>query len=117
MHNLWNRIRVHQLEGYNKMGVNAAIAYAEMSLEGDAQYHAAMQAHLSSNFYPPLPTEFAPLAMSAISKCVDDNPDAMIELPDGMKFHGEDIAPAREVISFMHLNPFVELRRGIDLVA
>jgi len=68
----------------------------------------ALQWHLTSNHYPPIPEAFVPVAQDAIEKINLDEGDDLVVLPDGCTINGQSALPAYEIARLMHLDSFIE---------
>lgn len=62
------------------MGNLQASAYAEAVADGMVPLEIALTAHLTSNFYPPLPTAYVEPILAAITAVDADEPDTRIEI-------------------------------------
>ena len=90
------------------MGSLQAQEMAEM-----LEIESAIAWHLQSNHYPPVPASMIEPCLEAI-RTVNENPSITgwhkaIQLPEGVKFRGEPVAPAWEIIEQHHLEPWLEL--------
>jgi hypothetical protein len=62
----------------------------------------AMQ--LRGNHYPPVPLSMVQPCIEAIDAYNDDEPNKLIELPEGVSWRGENSAPAIAIIEGHHLD-------------
>jgi hypothetical protein len=70
---------------------------------------AAVQAHLVSNCYPPVPTFMVAPAVEAIEAYADHDWDRDVELPEGVAFRdGRTVIEARDVVEALRLDAFVD---------
>jgi hypothetical protein len=69
---------------------------------------AAIKVHLTSNFYPPVPTSMVEPCMHAIDAYWEDDTSRLIILPDGVFWRGETSAPAHAIINQHRLYPWIE---------
>lgn len=69
---------------------------------------AAIEVHLTSNFYPPVPSSMAEPCMNAIDAYWEDDTSRLIILPDGVFWRGETTAPAYAIINHHKLYPWIE---------
>ena len=63
------------------MGNLHADAYAEMVKDGQLGLRTAISANLTSNHYPPLPTEYVDPIIEALDAYNEDDPNRKIYLP------------------------------------
>lgn len=69
------------------MGFITALGFAETVAEAEDKDHAlevALRAHLTGNFYPPLPGEYAPLLAEAVRNCAEGDYWALVAIPDDL---------------------------------
>jgi hypothetical protein len=91
------------------MGSLQAVEMAEM-LEIDS----AIAWHLQSNHYPPVPASMVQPCIEAIRAVNEEYGNftgwhKVIQLPDGITFRGEKVAPAWEIIEQHHLDAWIEI--------
>jgi len=67
----------------------------------------AMEWHLQSNHYPPVPIEMVDACFDAIDWYNAEDYEADVDLPEGITFRGEKTVPAWRLIEDMHLEPFL----------
>ena len=67
----------------------------------------ALQWHLQSNHYPPVPLAMLPACEAAIEAAKDDEPYRLIDLPDGVTYRGYSQANAATIIQSYHLDAFL----------
>lgn len=78
---------------------------------------AQAQAYVRSRFYPPLPAEYGELAVRAVQACNEGNPEARIEIPDGLnpeprcafRAHAKTWAYAARLIEALRLSHMLEV--------
>jgi len=82
------------------MGSNLAydLANSEITLEDAIGYH------LQVNHYPPVPLIMVPPCIEAIEACLDEDPDRMIDMPEGVSYRGSNEAPAWAIVEQHHLS-------------
>ena len=68
----------------------------------------AIEIHLTSNFYPPVPASMAQPCIEAIDAYWEDDNDRFIPLPDGVFYKGMSHAPAHAIIEQHKLYPWIE---------
>jgi len=68
----------------------------------------AIEIHLTSNFYPPVPASMAEPCMHAIDAYWEDDLSRLILLPEGVFYKGMSHAPAHAMIEQHKLYPWVE---------
>lgn len=61
------------------MGFAETVADAE---DKDKALRSALYAHLTGNFYPPLPAAYVPLVAEAIRNCAEGDYYALVTIPD-----------------------------------
>ena len=85
------------------MGLNTAmdLAGSEVSLEQQ------LSIHFRSNCYPPIPLGMIPTAKMAIFHYWEEEYDAMIPLPEGVSFRGQNEVSARNVVEAYRLDAWV----------
>ena len=71
------------------MGLIQTIGYAEGVADAppedrDRALRIALHAHLTGNFYPPLPAAYVPLVTEAVRNCAEGDYSALIALPDDL---------------------------------
>ena len=64
--------------------------------------------HLQSNHYPPVPAAMVESCKIAITACIAEDWDQEIPLPKGIRYAGNSKAPAHEIVSAYHLQPWLE---------
>jgi hypothetical protein len=87
--------------------MGATFANELASMEGLGM-KAAIEIHLTSNFYPPVPSSMAEPCMNAIDAYWEDDTSRLIILPDGVFWRGETTAPAYAIINHHKLYPWIE---------
>lgn len=99
------------------MGYSQARGYQNAVDEGLCSLEVAIQAHLASNLYPPLPASLVPACVKAISNVEDGEPEKPVRLPVGMKLghkpHGvlnkyTNRPPSWRLVEAAHLDAFIE---------
>ena len=68
----------------------------------------AIKIHLTSNFYPPVPSSMVEPCVHAINAYWEDDLSRLIILPDGVFWRGQNTAPAHAVIEQHRLYPWIE---------
>lgn len=74
------------------------------------------QLHLTTNFYPPLPSEYGALLREAVEECAYGNYSAYIPLPrhlnplpaDAFEHEGELVVEASQLVNACRAWPFVD---------
>jgi hypothetical protein len=69
--------------------------------------------HLQHNHFPPVPVSMVPVCIEALDWCNDDEPNTLVDLPEGVTFKGRPQAPAWAIVEQHHLDPWVELELAI----
>lgn len=90
------------------MGTTQAMGMAEAVSDGATNLSTAIEWHLQSNHYPPVPTSMVEPCVAAIMAVADDESERMIDMPDGVSYKGHDQAPAWAVAEQHHLAAFVD---------
>ena len=68
----------------------------------------AIEIHLTSNFYPPVPSSMVQPCIDAINAYWDNNTNRFIAMPDGVFYKGMSHAPAYAIIEQHRLHPWIE---------
>lgn len=91
------------------MGNRIALEMAEAVQDG-LSLAAALEYHLRSNHYPPLPLEFVTPAMEAIDLANDGQWERTVTIPDvGIEVRGFGLTvPVWKLVEVMHLDSFIE---------
>ena len=84
-----------------------ALELTELKDGGIVTRETAIRIHLTSNHYPALPESMVPVCIQAIEAYNGGRPDAMLELPEGIYFKGDNICDARTLIINCHLDPWL----------
>ena len=80
-----------------------------LDMAANTDLNTAVEWHLQYNCYPPVPVEMASTAVKAIEACVNEEPDILVELPEGVAFKdGRTAIAAFQVVELLRLNAFVE---------
>lgn len=94
------------------MGRSQAAGYAEAVDSGLCSLEAAVQAHLRSNLYPPLPTKLVPACVRAIRNVEDGDGHKRVLLPEGMEYglggKASRLAPSWRLVEAAHLEAFIQ---------
>ena len=85
------------------MGYMNAVSMAETNISLEQ----AIQWHLRSNHYPPVPSEMIPVAVKAIERCRESNYKSTIKAPFEHRVHGWNV-PAHVIVDSYHLEPWCE---------
>lgn len=87
------------------MGYNFA---SDLATAPELNYRAQISLHLTSNHYPPVPTSMVTPCIEAIDACIQDEPDTLIDLPDGVLWRNQEQAPAWAIVEGHHLQAWLE---------
>jgi hypothetical protein len=87
------------------MGALQAREMAEMSADN---LEGAIEWHLRSNHFPPVPSSMVQPCIEAIDAYWEDDLDKLISLPEGVGYRGLTVAPARAIIINHHLEAWLE---------
>lgn len=90
------------------MGSMGAMAMKDEVDEGDISLDNALIWHLRSNHYPPVPLCMLEPCKQAIKLCNDGEWDELVQLPEGVTWHDEDVAPAWAIVEGHHLMGFLD---------
>lgn len=67
----------------------------------------ALELHLRTNFYPPVPHKMASVCLDAIQAINDGDDEYLVQLPEGVLWRGQDSAPAWSVAENFRLAPWI----------
>ena len=87
------------------MGSNFATDLADNDLGLSLENSIAIQ--LQSNHYPPVPLTMVQPCIDAINAYNEDESDKLIKLPEGIKWRGQEDAPAWAIIEAHHLDAWL----------
>jgi len=93
--------------------------YAEGLTEIGLSLEEQLLVHLTSNHYPPVPKIMVPTCIEAIDKANEGEWEAMIAMPEGVKYQGEDEAPVSAIVEQHHLDFWIiesELENDMDSI-
>jgi len=99
------------------MGHSQASGYAEAITEGLCSLEVAIQAHLQTNLYPPLPVSLVRACIKAIHNVEDGLPDKPVRLPVGLMLSHKpggviskrtNRPPSWRLVEACHLDAFVQ---------
>lgn len=68
-----------------------------------------MEIQLTSNHYPPVPKSMIGPCIEAIYACNEEDPNRLIELPEGVYWRNKTEAPAWAIIDGHHLDAWVNV--------
>lgn len=68
----------------------------------------AIEIHLTSNHYPPIPAIMVDTCVQAIEACNEGDSGRIIPLPDGVWYKGSRSANAWVIVDQHHLDPWLE---------
>ncbi len=74
----------------------------------DLQLTIELVNHLHYNFYPPLPTIFAPMCQEAVEYARCGALDYMLSTPEGYLWRGKEEMSVRDVIEAFRLEDMIE---------
>lgn len=89
------------------MGYTTASALAQSVPDTD-YLTVAITAHLRGNCFPPVPNTMVPICVKAVQLVNEGDGHALITLPEGVTFRGEDKIVAFDVIHSYHLDVFLD---------
>ena len=85
------------------MGSNLAYDLAN----GELDLSTAIEIHLTSNHYPPVPKSMVLPCIEALEAYSEDETDREIQMPEGVTYLGKDTAPAWAIIEQHHLEAWL----------
>ncbi len=85
------------------MGNNFATDLAE----SDLSLEQSITIQLRSNHYPPVPYSMVPVCIEAIQHYNDGYHNEPVELPEGITWRGDTIAPSWAIIESHHLENWI----------
>ena len=85
------------------MGSNLAYDLAN----GELDLSTAIEIHLTSNHYPPVPKSMVLPCIEALEAYWEDETDREIQMPEGVTYLGKDTAPAWAIIEQHHLDAWL----------
>jgi hypothetical protein len=80
----------------------------DLATMGGLSMQTAIEIHLTSNFYPRVPSSMVQPCIDAIDAYWDNNTDRFIAMPDGVFYKGMSHAPAYAIIEQHRLHPWIE---------
>ena len=85
------------------MGSNLAYDLAN----GELDLSTAIEIHLTSNHYPPVPKSMVLPCIEALEAYSEDETDREIQMPEGVTYLGKDTAPAWAITEQHHLEAWL----------
>ena len=85
------------------MGSLQSVELAESDLDLETQ----ITIQLRSNHYPPVPVSMVPVCIEAIDKVNAGEGNWLVELPQGVYYKGEIVAPASAIVEQHHLEYWI----------
>jgi hypothetical protein len=86
--------------------------YALGLVDSDLDLRNALQIHLTSNFYPPIPAEMVDACIDAINAYSEIDYDRLVELPEingfQVEYKGLTVAPAYAIVEQHRLYPWID---------
>lgn len=86
------------------MGAQTARELAELGSDNPRQ---AMEFHLTSNHFPPIPSSMIDPCLQAIEAVNQGDYDKLIRLPEGVGYRGLVVAPASAIVEAHHLESWL----------
>ncbi len=77
-------------------------------LDSDLSFQEKVKWHLTTNCFPPVPSQFHPACLLAIKLVADNDSTSQVSLPSGVSYRGESVAPAEAIVENFRLYPFVD---------
>lgn len=90
------------------MGSLQAQEFKEMAELGSISLEQAIEWHLVSNHFPPIPKSMVKPCIEAIVYGNQGNFDKLVSLPEGVGYKGMTVAPALAIIEQHHLDNWIE---------
>jgi hypothetical protein len=95
------------------MGSNYTAGLIDSVNDGLLERERAIEIHLRSNHYPPVPRSMVAPCLEAIeivqrSQWGDADASDRVELPEGVSWRGQDSAPAYAIVDGHHLHQFID---------
>lgn len=90
------------------MGSLQASEYKELAEIGSITMEQAIEWHLVSNHFPPIPRSMVTPCMEAIVYANQGKWDKLVSLPEGVGYKGLTTAPVHAIIEQHHLHQWVE---------
>lgn len=95
------------------MGSTYALGLVESVEEGALDFERAILIHLQSNHYPPVPSSMVGPCLEAIkivqdAQYGDGDASDRVTLPAGIRWRGEESAPAYAIVEGHHLDSFIQ---------
>lgn len=90
------------------MGSTYAMGLADAVIEGVTDVRQVLAIHLQNNHYPPVPLSMIEPCIEAIEAYEDGEGEARIQLPEGIKYGGENWVPSRVLVNSLHLTYFID---------
>lgn len=95
------------------MGSMYAAGLNESVSDGLLARERAIEIHLRSNHYPPVPSSMVGPCLEAIdivqrSQWGDADASDLVALPEGVRWRGEESAPAYAIVEGHHLDAFIQ---------
>lgn len=73
----------------------------------DISLRRAISIQLQTNHYPAVPLSMVDPCIEAIEACNEDDYNRLIKLPEGVKWRGEEYAPANAIVEGHHLDAWL----------
>jgi hypothetical protein len=89
------------------MGSLHATEFRELAEIGSITLEQAIEWHLTSNHFPPVPKSMVPVCIEAINLANEGEFDKLVGLPEGVGYRGLTAAPAHAIIEAHHLDGWV----------
>jgi hypothetical protein len=89
------------------MGSNLSTELNDKDLFPDLSLEQSITIQLRSNHYPPVPYSMVPVCIEAIKNYNDGHHGEPVELPEGVTWRGDTIAPSWAIIESHHLENWI----------
>lgn len=76
-------------------------------LQDNYSLEVSLAFHLQANHYPPVPVAMVQPCIDAIDAFCEDDPDRVINLPEGISWKGKTSAPAWAITDAHHLDAWL----------
>lgn len=90
------------------MGNLHAQEFADMVGSGELNLRMALEWHLTSNHFPPVPHTMVDPCLEAIENANNGEWDKLVSLPRDVGYKGLTVAPTRAMVEQHHLDAFLD---------
>lgn len=90
------------------MGTTYAMGLADAWHQGITDIRQVLAIHLQNNHYPPVPLSMIEPCIEAIEAYEEGDGEVRVQLPEEIKYGGENWVPARILVDSFHLTYFID---------